>query len=78
MNNPPPNFRSLAELTSYLGELEERVTTLETENGNLRAKMGQVSEDGCTKIVGDGVPFIRANPLFWGRAARRPLPKRGR
>jgi hypothetical protein len=46
MNNSPTTFQSLAELTRYLGDLEERVAALETENTALREKMILNSDEG--------------------------------
>ena len=65
-------FKSMNELVEYLGNLEERVKTLETENTNLRAiqpKTESVNENAIGKAVARMLPQSNLfHPSFWKRS----------
>ncbi len=71
----PPQFKSMNDLVSYLGNLEERLRNLETENENLRVlasrQENQKSVDGnaIEKVVLEYFPSTNLiDPNFLKRA----------
>ncbi len=73
-------FKSMDELTTYLGSLEERVKSLEAENGKLQANVSSqevvevVNEEAIERIVLDYLPetnlldhgFFKRAFAVWG------------
>ena len=70
-------LKSMNDLVTYLGTLEERIKTLETENGNLRGTISRqagVDETAIERVVLDYLPdtnivdhnFFKRAFAVWG------------
>ena len=68
----PPQFKSMNDLVTYLGNLEERLRNLETENENLRvlaSRQDNLDESAVERVVLEYFPSTNLiDPNFLKRA----------